>query len=573
MPPSGDWITVEEAGGILGLSPATIRRKCAAGELQAHKVGRSWVIDRKSLPRPVVRTPPRRSGTVSSYVDLEQAILHVAQKDLREDTWVPDILLYEDDLSDRDILMQAAADRIDGHAVHDPPLEVPVPKSPFFHRNAISLSLVDRLAFHAVVASFVDTIEKTLSHSVYSARVSKWKSRFLEKGTSGWLRWRHGVIDELKKGNEYMVSTDVTAYFDFVKHEILIPELQQLGVEKGLIPPLRRMLKEWTSTPNTGIPQGPDASRVLGNFYMVAVDQVMDDFPGVKYFRYLDDMRIVGPSRSGVIDALQVLDQECRRRGLALSAQKTELLVGKRAVAAMSDSQLDAVHYAFQHATEDGSELRKRLVSIFKKALKRDGTVNTRWARFSLWRLYQLRADSVLSRVLGSLERLAPLGLLVVQYLHPWLRRPVVQRKITKYLNDAERNTSPYLSCWLMAAMLDIPDAIPPEWITYARSVALDRAAPTYHRTIALNVLALGQQARDLTSLREVARREYDPEVVRAALVALKRAGAPTKEIVHLAGRIPALEPTGAYLRERNDLPSLVFRARSHRNRLKGTQP
>ena len=313
-----------------------------------------------------------------------------------------------------------------------------------------------------------------------------------------------------------MVSTDVTAYFDFVKHEILIPELQQLGVEKGLIPPLRRMLKEWTSTPNTGIPQGPDASRVLGNFYMVAVDQVMDDFPGVKYFRYMDDMRIVGPSRSGVIDALQVLDQECRRRGLALSAQKTELLVGKRAVAAMSDSQLDAVHYAFQHATEDGSELRKRLVSIFKKALKRDGTVNTRWARFSLWRLYQLRADSVLSRVLGSLERLAPLGLLVVQYLHPWLRRPVVQRKITKYLNDAERNTSPYLNCWLMAAMLDIPDAIPPEWITYARSVALDRAAPTYHRTIALNVLALGQQARDLTSLREVARREYDPEVVRA---------------------------------------------------------
>jgi hypothetical protein len=325
------------------------------------------------------------------------------------------------------------------------------------------------------------------------------------------------------------------------------------------------MLKEWAPAPDTGIPQGPDASRVLGNFYMVPVDHVMDGLQGVQYFRFMDDIRILGTSRAAVIEALQRLDQECRRRGLALSTKKTEFLVGEDAVSSMEERELDEAQYAFDAGEEDQADLRKRLASLFKKALNADGSVKTRWARFSMLRLFKLRDQSVLGRVLSALESLAPLGELVPMYLLPWMRRASTQKKITAFLVDPERNTSPYLSSWLLAAMLDIPDAVPDDWVTYARGIALDRAQPSYHRALAVNVLALGGRGRDLDSIRDVVRREHDPEVVRAALVALRRVGALTKEVAQQSRRVVGLEPTVEYLRQENALPSLIFRTRRNR--------
>ena len=432
-------------------------------------------------------------------VNLEMAIKHLKRQDLQRDVWVPDILLHEDDLSDPATLILAAQDRIDGNAVHEPPTVIPVPKSPFFPRHSINLSLVDRLAFHAVIASIAGRIDATLSDSVYSARVSDHQDlSLLRNGRDGWLAWRRAVIAAIPDQNTHMVSTDVTAYFDFVKHEILIPDLKNLGAEEPLLQSLRRMLTEWCPAPNTGIPQGPDASRVLGNFYLGAVDHVMVNVEGVKYFRFMDDIRIVGPSRSAVIAALQVLDQECRRRGLALSTKKTELLVGERAIESMSETELDDAQYAFESDHADETAVRKQLASIFTKACESDGTIKMRWARFALLRLFKMRDRSVLNIVLNSLENFAPLGGLLPQYLHPWLRRHSVKKKITSFLEDADRNTSPYLSCWLMAAMLDVADSIDERWVSYARTIALKKTEPAYHRSVALNVLALGGQGRDI---------------------------------------------------------------------------
>ena len=556
-------LTVYEAAAILGVSVATVRRRCASGQLPARKVGRSWIVDGRVLPRQAPRRPPRRLGkAASSLVDLETAITHLIQQDLRQDVWVPDVLRHEDDLSDRAALVRAARDRIDGNAVHDPPLVIPVPKSPFFLRHSVDLSLVDRLAFHGVVASFAPSIEAVLSDSVYSARITAEEASLLKNGRDCWLAWRRDVIKELKDGKQFMLSTDVTAYFDFVKHEVLIQELQQLGVEDRLLQALRRMLREWCPASNTGIPQGPDASRVLGNFYMAPVDHVMNDLEEVMYFRYMDDIRIVGTSRSDVIGAFQQLGQECRRRGLALSAKKTELLIGDNAVKAMEESELDSLQYAFESKEGDDTALRLQLTSLFERACNADGTIKMRWARFSLFRLLQMRERSVLSRVLKSLENLAPLGGLIPMYLHPWLRRGSTKRRIAEYLEDTERNTSPYLSCWLMAVMLDIPDAIDARWIDYARGIALNRAEPAYHRGVALNMLALGKKSRDLEAISDVIRYEHNPEVVRAALVALRRVDSLTRGICKRTRRIPGLERTVSHLRERNNLPSLVFRAR-----------
>lgn len=519
-------------------------------------------MDGRSLPKAAPRRGPRRTGSSSSLVDMPIALAQVRDQDLKNDTWVPDILRHEDDLSDPNSLVLAAANRLDGNAIHDSATAVPVPKSPFFPRNAVTLSLVDRVCFHAVVASFAHRIEEQLDESVFSAHLAGRSSALLANGRNAWLAWRRAVVAELDIESKYMVVTDVTSYFDFIKHEILIPDLREIGVDDRLVVSLRRMLKEWAPAPNTGIPQGPDASRILGNFYLVPVDQAMRGLPGIRYFRYMDDIRIVGSSRSAVIGALQTLDQECRRRGLALSTKKTELRYGEDAIRSMVEPELDAAQYAFDASRLDDKALRKELGRLFRRAFGSDGTVRTRWARFSLVRLFQLRDRSVLTRVLDALEDLAPLGDLVAKYLHPWLRRPSTQRRLTAYLTDSERNTSVYLSTWLLAGMLDVPDTVPAQWVSYARSVALDHAQPTFHRAIALNVLVLGKELRDLDSVREIARREHDPELVRAALVGLRRIDRLTRDDAQHAERLPSLEPTLTALRQSTDLPSLIFSSR-----------
>lgn len=42
-------VGVEEAAKILGLSPGTVKNKCAAGELPAKKIGKTWVLDKTMI--------------------------------------------------------------------------------------------------------------------------------------------------------------------------------------------------------------------------------------------------------------------------------------------------------------------------------------------------------------------------------------------------------------------------------------------------------------------------------------------------------------------------------------------
>ena len=59
------------------------------------------------------------------------------------------------------------------------------------------------------------------------------------------------------------------------------------------------------------------------------------------------------------------------------------------------------------------------------------------------------------------------------------LGRPVLDR-LGAFLLDAERNTSAYLSAWLLATAVDAPTELPDNLITYARNIARDRNQPSF---------------------------------------------------------------------------------------------
>ena len=145
------YLTVEEVSARYGVPVSTVRRWCADATLPAEKSGRQWLVREDELPTSPPRVRTRRPTTAqSSSYDVGRALLHVTNTDLRE-TWVPDVLDFQDAPLD-DSLLSRVSQRLNDSLV-SPPTEVPIPKTPFFTRSAVLLTLEDRIAYQAVVGS------------------------------------------------------------------------------------------------------------------------------------------------------------------------------------------------------------------------------------------------------------------------------------------------------------------------------------------------------------------------------------------------------------------------------------
>ena len=551
------FVTVQEAADQLGRSIATIRRWCDSGRLRAHKVGKEWLVDRDSV---TAHRPRRSKPTGGRPLELGTSLRHVREVDLRDrDITIPDVLRYQDALHDADEVLEGARRALDGVAPITPAIEVDLPKSSYFTRTALVLPLEDRVAYQAVIASFADRADRTLLPSVFGGRRDPSNRAFLKDGVGDWHAWRRRVSEELRAGYEWMVKTDVTAYFDTMQHTLLYASIEAFNPDPKMMDALRRMLRQWALVPGVGIPQGPNASRFLQNVFTSPIDHAMASGPWL-YFRYVDDIRILGKTRGDVMSGLQALERECRRRALVLSAQKTRLLRGR---AAQKDFESPGFREAQYHVdTGDFQQARLALRAILKEALREETGVEVRPLRFSVWRLLILRDRWTKDKLIERMHDLAPAAPLVALFLRPWLDDEPTMKRLESFFEDPDRNASPPLTAWLIAAMLEKKRTMSPGALAYARRITQDRNQPSYLRCLTANMLALGHMTHDIEWIRTQLRSEVDPPLARAYLVALARTGSlDNTSVSRTVGRIPGLARTAAYLKGRQALPSLVHAA------------
>jgi excisionase family DNA binding protein len=558
-----EYLTVEEVSARFGVPVSTVRRWCSDGTILAEKSGRQWLVRDEELPSSPPRVRVRRPATTqASTYDVKQALVYIRNLDLHE-IWVPDVIDFQDVPLD-DGLLSRVSQRLNDHVV-SPAIEVPIPKTPFFTRSAVLLTLEDRIAYQAVVGSFAVKAEAQTYSGVYSARLPAKSGKFFfrQKGTDAWLAFRKAVQREFEAGAEWLVKTDLTAYFDTISHDLLINEVVALNVPGRSVGLLRAMLRQWAIVPGLGIPQGPNVSRLLGNLYLHPIDRAMAE-AGYRYFRYLDDIYIVASTKREATAAIRLLERECRIRGLLVSSAKTIPFQGREAKGELAgESALDAAQYLMD--ADQIPEARKELRKILKAALHDDGRIDVRSARFSLWRLTLLRESSFLTPLLRRLEDLAPVATVAMTYLRPFLTRRQVIRGLTEFLRDEIRTSSPFMLVHVLALTLDHPGPLPLEWIAAARGFTRDRNQPVYLRAVAANVLARGMQPADLTWLKSEINREFDPALIRGYAVALARAEAFDRGSEKaMLTRAPELAPIARYLRGRKSLPSLLFRGQSN---------
>lgn len=547
-----EYLTVEEVADRLNLSVATVRRRCASGEIDAIKSGPQWLVDPEALDGPQVKRKRKSAGRVAEY-DFRTAFTHSKFTDLSE-AWVPDVLRFRDQTDNRDLIIEEAQQRISDHGFL-PPRRLDVPKTPFSNRPGILLDLADRVAYQAVVATFADKIEAALADTVYSARLSNDPKYFLQHGPRRWVKFEKDVEKRAKGDFDWVAQTDISSYFEHVLHQRLFDELSHLGVAGPPLRTLREMLSRWSLVPGMGLPQGPNASRVLGNFYFVQVDEIMLD-AGYTYYRYMDDVRILTQNKAEAVAGIRLFEQACRDRGLTPSSAKTKVLPVEAFVKLRADPDTDLASYFFDRGSLP--KARTELKKVLRKALDNNG-VSHRKARFSIWRLARIRESTVLGQVLANLEVLAPVASAVAAYLKHFVSRSSAHSRIAAFLSDSTRSYSSFLRSWVYAAMLECRE-VPEEWRRLAEQDARNRNNPSYLRAVAVCVLARARIPRDLSWVRSELEMEHDPVMKRGYIVALAYGGGLDKPTVTAATRSdPVLAVTASWLRGRTRLPSLLY--------------
>ncbi|ULD38925.1 RNA-directed DNA polymerase [Rhodococcus qingshengii] len=121
--------------------------------------------------------------------------------------------------------------------------------------------------------------------------------------------------------NEYICSADITAYYQYIDHDLLADELTAQTGDFHAVSALSELLEQVMGT-RVGIPQVHTSSDVLGDTYIDPIRRALIR-AGYDTYVYADDFRIGCPTLGRARAALEMCANEARSLGLVLNDSKT----------------------------------------------------------------------------------------------------------------------------------------------------------------------------------------------------------------------------------------------------------
>ncbi len=405
--------------------------------------------------------------------------------------------------------------------------EALIPKPNGLMRPAHQLTIDARLYYQALVDSFMYDIDKRLvgknhvfGYRPLAPRSTKAPFGF---GLSQWKRFRVQVRDEVDSGKYgAMVRTDLAAFYERIPHGPLEARLTSIGVRDDVARELRSFLKHTMGRP-MGLPQGPDPSGLLASVYLHPLDQALIG-AGYGYVRYVDDIYVLAQDRTDAKKALRLLEAEARRLDLIVQSAKTEVIVGKAAMAnaVSDDDEIAAIDYVVKLKAK---AIAKHVVRRAWKRLARSRKLPRRELKYLLGRLTDNDDPIAVNWCIAHLGELDYLAPTVARYLSRFAKRRKVQRSIAKHLASKD-NISEWEEMNLLRAVLAASKG-ERTLMARARATLSNRNAGIEVRQFA--ALVLGRLG-DGTDHDYIARESLDlQDVAEAAVVALQTADPKTR--------------------------------------------
>lgn len=330
------------------------------------------------------------------------------RQDLKDD-WFPDPVGFWD-MPNLDSAYEMIANNVVGNDGVYAPSErcvFDIPKANFTLRYALETGLPDRLVYHATVSHLLPHFDAIIPWYVFSHRHDPLRSsdRYLfRQAVQAWKDFTGSVRADLRAA-EWLLTTDLTNYYENISLDKLRfrleDELPALSINadtrreiESQIALLFNGLNCWSFERGRGLPQNRDASSFLANMYMLPVDREMRR-KGYRYYRYMDDIKVVCTSEYEARRALRDLSLCLRSLGLAVNSKKTEIIPAIRSaeVAACLDSGTPEIETLDRVWRTRNIHIIRRSFPLLRElalATIRSGQIDSREARFLFGRLRML---------------------------------------------------------------------------------------------------------------------------------------------------------------------------------------
>ena len=265
------------------------------------------------------------------------------------------------------------------------------PKSKGINRPTISLHIEDAIVYRFCIQEIDKQIieitrQKNIRGGVMvSPKFQPDDEEFYEKWFKDWMDHQKSIYEALKRNN-YIVTTDISAYFDNVDLGVLKELLRDLIKGKpNLLSLLFYFLENsklrygYKTTLNTGLLLDDiECSRLLAYFYLHPHDIRMTDFCNRNscfFFRYVDDMTFAVKTEILGKKALKELTNSLRELGLLSSIEKTAIVSKDKALEEMfyyENEELSSIEGDIMDALSKGEDLSELSENVEKN------TVNTK---------------------------------------------------------------------------------------------------------------------------------------------------------------------------------------------------
>ncbi len=203
-----------------------------------------------------------------------------------------------------------------------------IPKKSGILRPYTLLNLNDQLVYLALVSIVAEKLHKkarknynrTVFGHLYTGKTSLY---FYQKWNDSYVNFNHSINDAFSDGYKWTASFDLTAFYDSIDHKVLTHFLTEIGITKEFSKYLTDCLEVWTAFSPTriyhghGIPQGPLPSGLLSEVILQHFDEHKSfKKTSIKYFRYVDDIRLLAKTEEKVRKGLLELDYTSKEIGL-----------------------------------------------------------------------------------------------------------------------------------------------------------------------------------------------------------------------------------------------------------------
>lgn len=353
------------------------------------------------------------------------------------------------------------------------------PKKSGILRPFTLLSIEDQIVYQALMNVVADKLfpkvrkrylKETFGH-LYAGKSSKF---FYRKWQDGYKKFRDSIRKAYSDGFVYRAFFDLTACYDSIDHNVLKYFLNELYLDTDFTEFLLNCLRHWTKTSpqeqifqGHGIPQGPQPSGLLAEVILSHFDNKRSSVRKIKYFRYVDDIRLYAKDEHHLRHMLVELDLLSKSIGLFPQSSKVDI----RRVTNIEGELKSISNPPEPVSIKAGNQtaIRKRLKELTKNYKINDET------RFK-WVLAQADPSISISRRLLRIVREYPhLYVSIFSYFH---RYKVIPDEISRQLFNLlkEEDLYPSFSATLLRSVLGkIPADIVPVYIRHIKRLFNER--------------------------------------------------------------------------------------------------